>query len=433
MRIGIICHATYGGSARIAVELANQLAARSHRVNVFARSRPPHLDERPDLHLHALYPATDPAARNGELITAWSRTETQAFRRTLHAALAQDPYDVLHFHYGVPFAAIVASLRRGAHTWRRRPLVVGTLHGTDVPPEPLALSAHTRTLARHLAAADRLTTVSHAHAELIRDVFRLPQPPTVLYNFIDLERFKPPPETPPAPLPRPDRRLDLVHVSNYRPVKNTGEIARLYNAFAPNAGSTLTLVGDGPEKAAALAALTLRAHRTTSSVGLCRDVASHLRQAHAFLLASRHESFGMACLEAFACGLPVVARRTGGIPELVRHDHNGYLYDTDAEALAALHRLRDPANLLRLRHGALQTAQHFDARRRIPLYERFYQTGRDRRSGLPACSACAAHALRPQPPLPGVSAPAHYVCAACGTEQNPWEPAPPPEPGPILV
>jgi glycosyltransferase involved in cell wall biosynthesis len=63
-----------------------------------------------------------------------------------------------------------------------------------------------------------------------------------------------------------------------------------------------------------------------------------------FLLPSATESFGLAALEAMAHGVPVVASRVGGIPEVIRHGVDGYLEplgDVDAMAARALELLTD--------------------------------------------------------------------------------------------
>ena len=49
--------------------------------------------------------------------------------------------------------------------------------------------------------------------------------------------------------------------------------------------------------------------------------------AHVLLMPSEMESFGLAALEAMACGVAPVATRVGGVPELITHGENGFLED----------------------------------------------------------------------------------------------------------
>jgi glycosyltransferase involved in cell wall biosynthesis len=72
-----------------------------------------------------------------------------------------------------------------------------------------------------------------------------------------------------------------------------------------------------------------------SFLGWQEDVAALHRRWHAFALPSRSEGFGLAALEAMAAGLPVVATRVGGLPELIRDGVDGCLVDPSAEAIAA--------------------------------------------------------------------------------------------------
>ncbi len=78
------------------------------------------------------------------------------------------------------------------------------------------------------------------------------------------------------------------------------------------------------------------------------------------VMSSRYESFGMAALEAQACGTPVVASRVGGLPYVVQDGQSGYLVEADepAELAARLSQLLDGPGLRReLSRGALNRAE----------------------------------------------------------------------------
>jgi glycosyltransferase involved in cell wall biosynthesis len=60
-----------------------------------------------------------------------------------------------------------------------------------------------------------------------------------------------------------------------------------------------------------------------------RDIKNYLDRCDLFCAPSRSESFGIAALEAMACGIPVVATNVGGLPELIIDDFNGYLCEPD--------------------------------------------------------------------------------------------------------
>lgn len=100
-----------------------------------------------------------------------------------------------------------------------------------------------------------------------------------------------------------------------------------------------------------------------------------LRCADLFLLPSEQESFGLVALEAMNCGVPVIGARTGGLPEVVEHGVNGFLFpvgETSEMAEAALRLLKDEARLKEFSAHARARAQQFDIERIMPEWEAFY-------------------------------------------------------------
>src|SRR5215217_173756 len=128
MRIGVLCHSSLGGSARVGTELAVGMAERGHHVHLFARSAPLHLRPGlPGIHLH---PLVGSAPVTGSLDASWSPEDFDALVGLVAAVAVRERLDVLHFHYAVPFALVAAAVRQRLGS--AAPLLVGTLHGTDV-------------------------------------------------------------------------------------------------------------------------------------------------------------------------------------------------------------------------------------------------------------------------------------------------------------
>jgi glycosyltransferase involved in cell wall biosynthesis len=97
------------------------------------------------------------------------------------------------------------------------------------------------------------------------------------------------------------------------------------------------VVGDGPLKGELLKMVTeLGIERQVFFIGFRRDVREILGSADAFVLTSLHEGIPMSLLEAMSIGLPVVATRVGGIPEVVEDGSSGFLVPPgDEESIAA--------------------------------------------------------------------------------------------------
>jgi glycosyltransferase involved in cell wall biosynthesis len=147
-------------------------------------------------------------------------------------------------------------------------------------------------------------------------------------------------------------------------------IEALATVRAAHPDATLTLVGDGPDRAA-LAALaeTVGVAKAVTFAGYRSqdEVARLLGEADVFVLPSFAEGVPVVLMEAMASGLPVVATRIAGVPELVEDGEHGLLAppgdpDSLAAAIAAL--LSDPARRHRMGAAACaRVAADYDARR----------------------------------------------------------------------
>ena len=95
-----------------------------------------------------------------------------------------------------------------------------------------------------------------------------------------------------------------------------------------------------------------------------------------FILPSSSESFGLAALEALACGVPVIATNNGGIPELVENGKSGFLSDVgNVEEMSknALHILSDKSTHQKFISNAVKRAKKFDIKEILPMYENIYR------------------------------------------------------------
>ena len=129
----------------------------------------------------------------------------------------------------------------------------------------------------------------------------------------------------------------LLYVGRLSAEKEIERIKPVLEAI-PNA--RLALVGDGPHRSA------LEKHfagTQTHFVGYLtgKDLGAAFASSDAFVFPSRTETLGLVLLEAMAAGCPVVAARSGGIPDIVTDGVNGYLFDPadDGGAIAATVRL----------------------------------------------------------------------------------------------
>ena len=138
----------------------------------------------------------------------------------------------------------------------------------------------------------------------------------------------------------------------------------------------LAIVGDGPHREA------LEAHfadTPTHFVGYLQglELAAAFASADAFVFPSRTETLGLVLLEAMAAGCPVVAARSGGIPDIVTDGVNGYLFDPSDPhgAIAATQRLLSAKEEREaLRRNARQEAERWGWAAATHQLRNYYQS-----------------------------------------------------------
>ncbi|MCH2368038.1 MAG: N-acetyl-alpha-D-glucosaminyl L-malate synthase BshA, partial [Planctomycetes bacterium] len=284
--------------------------------------------------------------------------------------------DIIHVHYAIPHA-IAAWLCTRMLPAEQRPATITTLHGTDITLVGIDNSFFEITRFS-LEKSDGITAVSDQLGEETRRRFNIDNPVEIIPNFVDSDKFAPGfrSEARRAAFAGPDEFL-LGHMSNFRPVKRVLDVIRIFQRVHRKLPARLLMIGEGVdlEPARNLAAELGIMERVTF-LGPVDQVPEMLSQLDLFLLPSEYESFGLAALEAMSCGVPVVASRTGGLPEVVKDGSCGYLCEfTNVEAMAdkAIEILSDPQKTARFSAAARERARsEFDPGRTVDTYESCY-------------------------------------------------------------
>lgn len=370
MKIGITCYPTYGGSGAVATELGLELARRGHNVHFITYDSPFRLRGFVE---NAVYHQVDTTISRYPLFEHYPYTLALASRQ--YEVALEEKLDLLHVHYAIPHAT-TAYLARAMLAGQHRLRVITTLHGTDITLVGQESSFYAITKFS-IEQSDRVTAVSQfLRDETVRAFGTVSCPLSVIPNFVNLREYRPD-----AALPRdglaPAGHKVLVHVSNFREVKRVKDVVRIFARVRRQLPATLLMVGDGPDRLdAEHEARELGVGGDVRFLGRLDAVAPVLAASDLFLLPSQTESFGLAALEAMACGAPVVAARTGGIPEVLTDGVDGILEpvgSVEAMARRAVTLLRDDAAHAAMREKAIAQAGTFSAESVVPQYEALYE------------------------------------------------------------
>jgi N-acetyl-alpha-D-glucosaminyl L-malate synthase BshA len=368
LKVGIVCYPVKGGSGVVASELGLALSSMGVEVHFFSYALPFRLtgfDSKFIFHEVG--------------ISNYPLFKYPPYTLSLASRLAEESkrigLDIIHVHYAIPHA--ISGHIAGEILGDKRPKLITTLHGTDITLVGLDPSFKEVTKFS-MERSDYLTTVSKFIRQKTYDSFGISKTIKIIPNFVDTARFRPDQDgCDRSEFAKPDEKI-IMHMSNYRAVKNAADVVRIFKIVNKRIPSRLILIGDGPEAPNVLAlADELGLKDRTVFLGGQDMVESVLCKADLFLLPSASEAFGLAALEALACGVPVVGSIVGGLPELVADGHTGYLEpigDVEAMAERSIEILTDDILRRRMSENARHLAvENFDTGKIIPQYYSFYE------------------------------------------------------------
>ncbi|WP_293310477.1 N-acetyl-alpha-D-glucosaminyl L-malate synthase BshA [Pedobacter sp. UBA5917] len=369
MKIGIVCYPTFGGSGVVATELGKALANEGHQVHFITYSQPARLDFfSENLFYHEVsvrnYPLFDYAPYESAL--ASKVVDVVRFEQL----------DVLHVHYAIPHASAAFMAKQILASYGIHIPVVTTLHGTDITlvgKDPTYKPVVTFSINQ----SDGVTTVSDDLKEDTYRHFEITKEIKVIPNFIDFSRFSLQAKDHFKKAIAPNNERILIHTSNFRKVKRTEDVIKIFEKVQAVIPSKLLMVGDGPER--------VYNEQLCRSLNICENVRFLGKQdaveeilsvSDLFLMPSESESFGLAALEAMACKVPIITTNAGGLPELNVDGFCGYMSnvgDVDAMAAHAIEILKDDETLNRFKENAFTRAQDFDLKKILPEYINYYK------------------------------------------------------------
>ena len=370
MKIGITCYPTYGGSGVVATELGLALASLGHQVHFISYAIPHRLNQFfENVFFHEVELSTYPLFEHSlyDLALTSKMLEVIEF----------ESLDLMHVHYAIPHAVSAYLARQVLRRSNKNLKFITTLHGTDITL--VGLEPSFMPLVKFsIEESDGVTAVSRFLKEKTLTNYNIEKDIEVIYNFIDIEKFKPEESNIFRKHIAPNGEKVLVHTSNFRIVKRVTDTIRVLEKVKKEIPAKLVLVGDGPDRSECeRLARELDLQKDVIFLGKQDGLTEILNAADIFLMPSQSESFGLSALEAMACGVPVVSSSVGGLPELNIHNETGYISeigDIDRMAKYAVELLTNEKRYKSFSKNSRERAvKNFDKNLIVPKYVAYYE------------------------------------------------------------
>ncbi len=369
MRIGIVLYPTFGGSGIVATELGKALSKKGHEIHFITYSEPVRLGElRKNIFYHEVRTSDYPLFK----FTPYEQVLTSK----LVDVVKFERLDLLHVHYAIPHASAAYMAQQILKDQGVEIPFVTTLHGTDITlvgKDP----SFEPVINFSINKSNRVTAVSENLKKETFELFDIKNNIEVIPNFICLKEYKLDNNDYYKKRFAPNNEKVICHISNFRKVKRIEDVIIAFEGISNEMDVKLLLVGDGPERARLeQISRNSKFSKNIFFLGSLKSTKEVLNISDLFMLPSSKESFGLSALEAMACGVPVIASESGGIPEVVLHGESGLLNsvrDTYQMTKNALKLLSNESLLKSFKSNAYKQAMKFDIELILPKYEKLYE------------------------------------------------------------
>lgn len=380
MKIAIVCYPTFGGSGVVATELGLALAENGHEIHFITYKQPVRLELlSKNIHFHEVS------------VPVYPLFHYQPYELALSSKLVDmvklHKIEVLHVHYAIPHAYAGYMAKKMLAEENIFIPMVTTLHGTDITlvgNHPFYKPAVTFSINN----SDVVTSVSQSLKDDTLRLFDIKKEIHVVPNFIDIPKKISSVTKCQRELMAESDESIITHVSNLRKVKRVQDVIEIFDRIQKKIPSKLIMVGEGPERESCERLCEEKGiSEKVIFLGNSNEVDKILCFSDLFLLPSEKESFGLAALEAMACGVPVISSNTGGLPEVNIQGVSGYLSDVgNVEEMAnnALKILASDEVLTKFKKQAIESAMVYDTQKIVPMYEALYKMAIQNETSLSA-------------------------------------------------
>lgn len=315
LKVGITCYPTIGGSGIMATELGHELARRGHEIHFISYNVPFRLDpSMHDIYFHEVS------------VNEYSLFKYPDYSLPLSVKMAEvsrtHNLDILHVHYAVPHA--VAAYMAKLMLQTELPKVITTLHGTDI--SLISKDDSYRPVVKHsIEYSDGVTAVSKNLQQETVHTLDIQKEIEVIYNFhIQKEPALSRNEVRNMLGIKNNEKL-IIHISNLRPVKRIPDLLKIIAGSKKKHKLKLLIIAGGSFSPY---------RKTVEELGIqdkvvvkeeVHDIENYIHASDLGIFPSEKESFGLSILETMSYKRPVLATRTGGIPEVVLDGKTGFL------------------------------------------------------------------------------------------------------------